>query len=103
MTTTGPAPRHRAAVIGSPVAHSLSPVLHRAAYADLGLEGWEYAPRDVAPGALAGVLAELAAPCGPGPAWAGTGRARASPRRAWASCPGARRGRASSWPSPRPT
>ena len=28
---------HRAAVIGSPVAHSLSPVLHRAAYADLGL------------------------------------------------------------------
>ena len=48
MTTTGPAPRHRAAVIGSPVAHSLSPVLHRAAYADLGLEGWEYAPRDVA-------------------------------------------------------
>ena len=71
MTTTGPAPRHRAAVIGSPVAHSLSPVLHRAAYADLGLEGWEYAPRDVAPGALAGVLAELAAPCGPGPVWAG--------------------------------
>ena len=71
MTTTDPAPRHRAAVIGSPVAHSLSPVLHRAAYADLGLEGWEYAPRDVAPGALAGVLAELAAPCGPGPVWAG--------------------------------
>jgi len=56
MTTTGPAPRHRAAVIGSPVAHSLSPVLHRAAYADLGLEGWEYAPRDVAPGALAAAL-----------------------------------------------
>ena len=52
MTTTGPAPRHRAAVIGSPVAHSLSPVLHRAAYADLGLEGWEYALRDVAPDAL---------------------------------------------------
>ncbi len=71
MTTTGPAPRHRAAVIGSPVAHSLSPVLHRAAYADLGLEGWEYSLRDVAPGALAGVLAELAAPCGPGPVWAG--------------------------------
>lgn len=71
MTTTGPAPRHRAAVIGSPVAHSLSPVLHRAAYADLGLEDWEYSLREVAPGALAGVLAELAAPCGPGPAWAG--------------------------------
>lgn len=69
--TTDPAPRHRAAVIGSPVAHSLSPVLHRAAYADLGLEGWEYVLRDVAPDALTGVLAELAAPCGPGPVWAG--------------------------------
>ncbi len=31
-----------AAVLGSPVAHSLSPVLHRAAYADLGLR-WSYA------------------------------------------------------------
>jgi shikimate dehydrogenase len=32
----------RAAVSGSPVAHSLSPVLHRAAYDALGLEGWRY-------------------------------------------------------------
>ncbi|MGE9807756.1 shikimate dehydrogenase [Janibacter sp. G1551] len=32
----------RAAVLGSPVAHSLSPVLHRAAYASLGLTGWQY-------------------------------------------------------------
>ncbi|MFE5487549.1 shikimate dehydrogenase [Streptomyces sp. NPDC056527] len=32
----------RAAVLGSPIAHSLSPVLHRAAYAALGLEGWSY-------------------------------------------------------------
>ncbi len=31
----------RAAVLGSPIAHSLSPVLHRAAYADLGL-AWTY-------------------------------------------------------------
>lgn len=29
------------AVLGSPIAHSLSPVLHRAAYAELGLD-WEY-------------------------------------------------------------
>ena len=29
----------RAAVLGSPIAHSLSPVLHRAAYAALGLSG----------------------------------------------------------------
>lgn len=32
----------RAAVLGQPVAHSLSPVLHAAAYADLGLAGWTY-------------------------------------------------------------
>ena len=31
----------RAAVLGSPIAHSLSPALHRAAYADLGLN-WTY-------------------------------------------------------------
>ncbi|MCT2583225.1 shikimate dehydrogenase [Actinophytocola gossypii] len=32
----------RAAVVGSPVAHSLSPVLHGAAYRALGLTGWTY-------------------------------------------------------------
>ncbi len=32
----------RAAVLGSPIEHSLSPVLHRAAYEALGLHGWEY-------------------------------------------------------------
>jgi hypothetical protein len=32
----------RAAVLGSPVGHSLSPVLHGAAYAALGLHGWHY-------------------------------------------------------------
>ncbi|UUN25800.1 shikimate dehydrogenase [Streptomyces sp. FIT100] len=32
----------RAAVLGSPIAHSLSPVLHRAAYAALGLGTWSY-------------------------------------------------------------
>ena len=31
----------KAAVIGSPIEHSLSPVLHNAAYAALGLD-WEY-------------------------------------------------------------
>ena len=30
----------RAAVLGRPVAHSLSPLLHRAAYAALGLDDW---------------------------------------------------------------
>lgn len=38
---SGTSPR-RAAVLGHPVAHSLSPVLHRAAYAALGLDGWTY-------------------------------------------------------------
>ncbi|MBT2509110.1 shikimate dehydrogenase [Streptomyces sp. ISL-98] len=32
----------RAAVLGSPIAHSLSPVLHRAAYEELGLTNWSY-------------------------------------------------------------
>lgn len=35
------APR-KAAVLGSPVSHSRSPDLHRAAYAALGLAGWTY-------------------------------------------------------------
>ena len=33
---------HRAAVLGSPIEHSLSPVLHTAGYEAAGLEGWEY-------------------------------------------------------------
>lgn len=32
----------RAAVLGSPIRHSLSPTLHSAAYAALGLTGWRY-------------------------------------------------------------
>ena len=32
----------RAAVLGSPIKHSLSPVLHRAAYQALDLHGWHY-------------------------------------------------------------
>jgi shikimate dehydrogenase len=32
----------RAAVLGRPIGHSLSPALHRAAYAALGLEEWRY-------------------------------------------------------------
>jgi shikimate dehydrogenase len=36
----------RCAVLGSPIAHSLSPVLHRAAYAELGL-AWRYDAHEV--------------------------------------------------------
>jgi shikimate dehydrogenase len=35
-------PRRGAAVLGSPIAHSLSPVLHQAAYDALGLPDWHY-------------------------------------------------------------
>lgn len=49
----------RAAVLGSPVGHSLSPVLHRAAYQALGLAGWTYEAYDVAAPDLAGFLAGL--------------------------------------------
>ncbi|MFI9204375.1 shikimate dehydrogenase [Streptomyces sp. NPDC053048] len=54
---TGPTRhRRRAAVLGSPIAHSLSPVLHRAAYADLGLDEWTYDRFEVAEAALPGFL-----------------------------------------------
>jgi shikimate dehydrogenase len=39
---TRPRVTHRAAVLGAPISHSLSPVLHTAAYEALGLEHWEY-------------------------------------------------------------
>ncbi|WP_108989276.1 shikimate dehydrogenase [Streptomyces coelicoflavus] len=55
----------RAAVLGSPIAHSLSPVLHRAAYAELGLKDWTYDRFDIDEAALPGFFAEL------GPEWAG--------------------------------
>jgi shikimate dehydrogenase len=37
-----PTDRMKAAVLGKPVTHSLSPVLHSAAYTALGLTGWSY-------------------------------------------------------------
>ena len=42
---------HVAGVIGWPVEHSLSPVIHNAAFAALGLD-WTYVPLPVAPGAM---------------------------------------------------
>ncbi len=55
----------KAAVLGSPIAHSLSPVLHRAAYDALGLTGWEYGRHEVDEAGLPGFLEKL------GPEWAG--------------------------------
>lgn len=57
--------RRRAGVVGSPVAHSLSPVLHGAAYRALGLSGWSFGAADVPAGTLAAHVAGL------GPEWVG--------------------------------
>jgi shikimate dehydrogenase len=46
------------AILGSPVSHALSPVLHRAAYAALGLD-WTYDVIDCTPDRLADFLASL--------------------------------------------
>jgi shikimate dehydrogenase len=58
------APR-RAAVLGAPIAHSLSPALHRAAYAALELAGWRYDRVECAEAGLAGFVDGL------GPEWVG--------------------------------
>lgn len=56
----------RAAVLGRPIGHSLSPMLHRAAYAALGLGGdWRYDAIDCGEDELAGRVDAL------GPEWAG--------------------------------
>ena len=49
----------RCAVLGSPIEHSLSPALHRAAYAELGLTDWEYQRHRVEADELARFVADL--------------------------------------------
>ena len=49
----------RAAVLGSPVAHSLSPVLHTAAYRALGLSDWHYERQELDEAGLPGFVAGL--------------------------------------------
>ncbi|MEU1840686.1 shikimate dehydrogenase [Micromonospora chersina] len=55
----------KAAVVGRPIAHSLSPVIHNAGYAAAGLTGWSYTRIECAADELAGLVAGL------GPEWAG--------------------------------
>jgi shikimate dehydrogenase len=55
----------RAAVLGKPIAHSLSPAIHNAGYAAAGLAGWSYTAIECAEAELPGLLAGL------GPEWAG--------------------------------
>lgn len=50
--------QRRCAVLGSPIAHSLSPTLHRAAYAHLGLTDWTYDRFEVGKGGLADFVAQ---------------------------------------------
>ncbi|WP_344496531.1 shikimate dehydrogenase [Streptomyces enissocaesilis] len=59
MKTRAANDARRAAVLGSPIAHSLSPVLHRAAYEALGLTHWSYDRFEVDEAALPGFFAEL--------------------------------------------
>ena len=49
----------KAAVLGSPIAHSLSPLLHRTGYASLGLDEWSYQRFELTADALPGFLAGL--------------------------------------------
>lgn len=56
--------QHRAAVLGHPIGHSLSPALHQAAYRHLGLD-WDYSAVDVDEAGLAAFLDGL------GPEWLG--------------------------------
>jgi shikimate dehydrogenase len=58
-------PPRRAAVLGKPIAHSLSPVIHNAGYAAAGLDGWAYTAIECAESELADLVAGL------GPEWAG--------------------------------
>jgi shikimate dehydrogenase len=55
----------RAAVLGSPIAHSRSPQLHLAAYRALGLDGWTYDRIECTADELPGLVA------GFGPEWVG--------------------------------
>lgn len=57
--------RRRAAVLGKPIAHSLSPVIHTAGYAAAGLTGWSYDRIECAAAELPDLVASL------GPEWAG--------------------------------
>ena len=59
MTAAGASTR-LAAVIGSPIRHSLSPAMHNAAFGELGLD-WVYLAFEVAPGCAAAAFAGVRA------------------------------------------
>lgn len=57
--------RYRAAVLGKPIAHSMSPLLHRAAYEARGMSDWSYDIRECDEASLRDVVS------GMGPSWRG--------------------------------
>lgn len=56
---------HRAAVLGSPIGHSHSPTLYRAAFVALGMDDWSFDAIECVAAALPGLVGEL------GAQWAG--------------------------------
>ncbi len=60
-----PVPVRRAAVLGKPIGHSLSPVIHNAGYAAAGLANWAYTAIECAEAELPALIAGL------GPEWVG--------------------------------
>ena len=64
-TTAADQTVRRAAVLGSPIKHSLSPVLHRAAYQALDLHGWHYDKIECDEPGLSRLVDSM------GPEWAG--------------------------------
>jgi shikimate dehydrogenase len=65
VTSTAEEPRRRAAVLGKPIAHSLSPQLHTAAYRELGLAHWRFDRIECDVDAFPGLVH------GAGPEWVG--------------------------------
>lgn len=57
--------RHRAAVLGKPISHSLSPLIHNTAYRAMGLDGWFYDSHEVDEHTLGDFIGEL------DPRWSG--------------------------------
>ena len=65
MSSTAPADVRKAAVLGSPIAHSRSPQLHLAAYRALGLDRWTYDRIECTADELPGLVGDF------GPEWVG--------------------------------
>jgi shikimate dehydrogenase len=64
-TTAADQATRQAAVLGSPIRHSLSPALHEAAYQALDLRGWHYGKIECDEAGLPGLVGSM------GPEWAG--------------------------------